>query len=192
MSCQPRCPHLYSGPGQLRDGPTVPWTTRKSASACLGGCWLPAENKGWLLSWSGGPGGGRGGARRLPPRVRLHPSGCTEEPGQGTPQWQLGGSWFLSKPLDSVDSAFPTWAGNVWPLTCPVGPRVIPLPPSGHSLTASQSSMVLAALNRSCLGNRWPAGELGEDASLAWDLSLPWAQPAPVCPGMDLREAWPV
>ena len=24
--------------------------TRKSASACLGGCWLPAENKGWLLS----------------------------------------------------------------------------------------------------------------------------------------------
>ncbi|XP_010845508.1 PREDICTED: uncharacterized protein LOC104993803 [Bison bison bison] len=39
-----------------------------------------------------------------------------------------------------------------------------PAAPHGHSLTASQSSMVLAALNRSCLGNRWPAGELGEDA----------------------------
>lgn len=109
-------------------------------------------------------------------------------------QLQLGGSWFLSKPLDSIDFAFPTWAGNVWPLTCSVGPRVIPLHPlpnSGHSLTASQISMVLAAQSCSCLSNRWPAGELGEDASLAWDLSPPWAQPAPVCPGMDLREAWP-
>ncbi|KAB0398846.1 hypothetical protein E2I00_006040 [Balaenoptera physalus] len=46
--------------------------------------------------------------------------------------------------------------------------------------------VVLAALSCSCLGRHRPEGGLGEDARLVWDSSPPWAQPAPICPGMDL------
>lgn len=95
-SLAPGCPeasptaHVFTlGQASLWTGLTVPWTTRKSTSACLGRLLAPSRKQRLASSpGSGGPGGGRRGTRTLPPRVRLHPSGCTE--GARPPHSHLG------------------------------------------------------------------------------------------------------